>query len=91
MQALGGVAVAAGGTLDAAALTSLGGFSAVIWWGDALIAQSYSLALATRPGPILPLITDCPDAAHVLVERHLCIDTTASGGNAELLAEMGTA
>jgi RHH-type proline utilization regulon transcriptional repressor/proline dehydrogenase/delta 1-pyrroline-5-carboxylate dehydrogenase len=24
---------------------------------------------------------------HLQVERHLCIDTTASGGNAELLAE----
>ena len=91
VQALGGVAVAAGGTLDAAALTSLGGFSAVIWWGDDATGQTYAAALATRPGPILPLITDCPDAAHVLVERHLCIDTTASGGNAELLAEMGTA
>ena len=27
------------------------------------------------------------DAAHVLLERHVCIDTTASGGNAQLLSE----
>jgi RHH-type proline utilization regulon transcriptional repressor/proline dehydrogenase/delta 1-pyrroline-5-carboxylate dehydrogenase len=29
--------------------------------------------------------------AHVRLERHVCIDTTASGGNAQLLAEVGTA
>jgi RHH-type proline utilization regulon transcriptional repressor/proline dehydrogenase/delta 1-pyrroline-5-carboxylate dehydrogenase len=29
-----------------------------------------------------------PDAAHVMLERHVCIDTTASGGNAQLLAEV---
>jgi len=27
-----------------------------------------------------------PDAGHAYLERHLCIDTTASGGNAQLLA-----
>jgi RHH-type proline utilization regulon transcriptional repressor/proline dehydrogenase/delta 1-pyrroline-5-carboxylate dehydrogenase len=28
-------------------------------------------------------------AGHVLHERHICIDTTAAGGNAALLAEVG--
>ena len=37
-------------------------------------------------GPILPLITGFPDVAHAHHERHLCIDTTAAGGNAALLA-----
>jgi RHH-type transcriptional regulator, proline utilization regulon repressor / proline dehydrogenase / delta 1-pyrroline-5-carboxylate dehydrogenase len=32
-----------------------------------------------------------PDAAHAFLERHLCIDTTASGGNAQLLAEVADA
>jgi RHH-type proline utilization regulon transcriptional repressor/proline dehydrogenase/delta 1-pyrroline-5-carboxylate dehydrogenase len=45
-------------------------------------------ALAQRDGPILPLITGQPDAAHALQERHVCIDTTAAGGNAQLLAEV---
>jgi RHH-type proline utilization regulon transcriptional repressor/proline dehydrogenase/delta 1-pyrroline-5-carboxylate dehydrogenase len=31
-------------------------------------------------------VGDWPDAAHALLERHVCIDTTASGGNAQLLA-----
>ena len=91
VQALGGLAVVTDGALPAEALTRLGGFSGVIWWGDDATGRTYAAALATRPGPILPLITDRPDASHVLVERHLCIDTTASGGNAELLAEVGRA
>jgi RHH-type proline utilization regulon transcriptional repressor/proline dehydrogenase/delta 1-pyrroline-5-carboxylate dehydrogenase len=32
------------------------------------------------------LITTRPDLAHVAHERHLCVDTTAAGGNAALLA-----
>ena len=88
---LGGVSVTADGAIDPTALAALHGFSAALWWGDDLTARALSKALATRPGPILPLITDRPDRAHVLIERHLCIDTTASGGNAELLAEMGKA
>jgi RHH-type proline utilization regulon transcriptional repressor/proline dehydrogenase/delta 1-pyrroline-5-carboxylate dehydrogenase len=32
-----------------------------------------------------------PDMGHTHLERHLCIDTTASGGNAQLLAEVGNA
>ena len=43
-------------------------------------------ALASRKGPIVPLITARPDQAHVAHERHLCVDTTAAGGNAALLA-----
>ena len=35
--------------------------------------------------PILPLITGLPDTGHVMGERHVCVDTTASGGNAALL------
>jgi RHH-type proline utilization regulon transcriptional repressor/proline dehydrogenase/delta 1-pyrroline-5-carboxylate dehydrogenase len=28
-----------------------------------------------------------PDRGHARLERHVCIDTTASGGNAQLLVE----
>jgi RHH-type proline utilization regulon transcriptional repressor/proline dehydrogenase/delta 1-pyrroline-5-carboxylate dehydrogenase len=48
-------------------------------------------ALSRRSGPIVALVTTMPDAAHVLHERHVCIDTTAAGGNAALLAEVGRA
>ena len=87
IRALGGQAIEAPG-LDPAALTRLTGFSGALFWGqDAAQARGYARALAARKGPILPLIGDLPDAAHALLERHLCIDTTASGGNAQLLAE----
>jgi RHH-type transcriptional regulator, proline utilization regulon repressor / proline dehydrogenase / delta 1-pyrroline-5-carboxylate dehydrogenase len=83
VQAFGGLAVAAPG-LEAEALERLP-VSGAVWWGDEAGARGYAQALARRLGPIVPL-TRAVDAAHVLLERHVCIDTTASGGNAELLA-----
>ena len=43
-------------------------------------------ALADRDGPIVPLITELSDPIAFCNERSICIDTTASGGNAALLA-----
>ncbi len=86
VRALGGTAIEAPG-LDPAVLTRLTGFSAALFWGPAAQARAYALALAARSGPILPLIADVPDTGHVMLERHVCIDTTASGGNAQLLAQ----
>jgi len=85
VRRLGGLAIEAP-DLDPAALTRLSGFSGALLWGGE--ARPYAQALAARSGPILPLIGGAPDAAHVLLERHVCIDTTASGGNAQLLAEV---
>jgi RHH-type proline utilization regulon transcriptional repressor/proline dehydrogenase/delta 1-pyrroline-5-carboxylate dehydrogenase len=86
VEALGGIAIAFGGTLSAKDLAALEGFSAALWWGDAETARGFAKALASRDGAILPLITAQPDKAHVAHERHLCVDTTAAGGNAALLA-----
>jgi len=89
VEALGGVAK----TMDEvnpADLTSLVGIGGAIWWGDEVQGRAFAKALAQRSGPIIPLITGMPDAAYVLHERHVCIDTTASGGNAALLAEVST-
>lgn len=66
---------------------TLDGFSGAIWWGEAETARIYAKALAARKGAILPLVTGHPDRAHVCHERHLCVDTTAAGGNADLLAK----
>ena len=85
VAALGGSAVTLTGSLPPEALTRLRDFGGAIWWGAEPEARAYARALAARPGPILPLIAT-PDAAHVTLERHMCIDTTASGGNAALLA-----
>ncbi|MFD1881776.1 bifunctional proline dehydrogenase/L-glutamate gamma-semialdehyde dehydrogenase PutA [Paracoccus pacificus] len=87
VRGMGGVAVTVDGDLAPADLTGLQGISGVIWWGDAERARAYAEALAARPGPILPLISAAPDAGHVGLERHLCADTTAAGGNAALLAQ----
>jgi RHH-type transcriptional regulator, proline utilization regulon repressor / proline dehydrogenase / delta 1-pyrroline-5-carboxylate dehydrogenase len=91
VRALGGIAVEAAGRLPAEVLTTLDGFSGVLWWGPEAEARALVQALAARKGPILPLITGLPDRGHVTEARHLCIDTTASGGNAALLAEAGEA
>jgi RHH-type proline utilization regulon transcriptional repressor/proline dehydrogenase/delta 1-pyrroline-5-carboxylate dehydrogenase len=71
------------------ALETLAGFSGALWWGDGVTARGIAQALARRTGPILPLIGGLPDRAHAHHERHVCIDTTASGGNAKLLADVG--
>lgn len=86
VRALGGEAVVATGELAPESLATFEGFSAVLWWGDATTAREIARVLAARTGPITPLLTAMPDAAHVLHERHLCVDTTAAGGNAALLA-----
>ncbi len=88
VRALGGHAVEAPG-LPPDALTTLQGFGGALHWGPPDAARPYALALASRPGPILLLIGDLPDPAHALLERHVCIDTTAAGGNAQLLSDVG--
>ena len=88
VEALGGRAVAAR-LQDPHVLTRLEGLSGVMWWGDADRGRDLALALAAREGPILPLIGGMPDRGHVVLERHVCIDTTASGGNAQLLGANG--
>jgi RHH-type proline utilization regulon transcriptional repressor/proline dehydrogenase/delta 1-pyrroline-5-carboxylate dehydrogenase len=91
VRALGGAAVPVPGALDPAALERLEGFAGALWWGDAETGRAFESALARRDGPLVPLITFLPDTGHVRLERHLCIDTTASGGNAALLAQVGSA
>ncbi|KMK68915.1 bifunctional proline dehydrogenase/L-glutamate gamma-semialdehyde dehydrogenase PutA [Puniceibacterium sp. IMCC21224] len=86
VEVLGGVAVTCIGTLEPKELTALTGISGAIWWGDAATGRALRTALAARHGPILPLITGAPDRGHARAERHVCVDTTAAGGNAKLLA-----
>lgn len=67
-------------------LTTLCGFDAVALWSEAADQSAARQALAVRDGPILPLITGDDVAARCIIERHICVDTTAAGGNASLLA-----
>ncbi|WP_299772684.1 bifunctional proline dehydrogenase/L-glutamate gamma-semialdehyde dehydrogenase PutA [uncultured Tateyamaria sp.] len=86
VTALGGNAVVASGEIDPKTLTDGPAYGGVLWWGAIEpTGSALEKALAKRSGPIIPLITGQPDRAHVFVERHVCVDTTASGGNAALL------
>ncbi|MEP5153815.1 L-glutamate gamma-semialdehyde dehydrogenase, partial [Planktotalea sp.] len=91
VRALGGRAVVATGTIDAAQLSTLKGISGVLYWGAPTEARAIATALSARDGAILPLITGMPNAGYVLEEKHLCVDTTAAGGNAALLAQSAPA
>ena len=87
VRALGGRAVEATGRVKAETLTTLEGIAGVIFWGSSGLARDYATALSERDGAILPLLTGMPNAGYVLEEQHLCVDTTAAGGNAALLAQ----
>ncbi len=77
------------GTVQADTLRRLKGIHAVACWGAEDMQRSFRRALAGRDGPLVPLICEMGDASRYCVERHICIDTTASGGNAALLATSG--
>ncbi|WP_300029017.1 bifunctional proline dehydrogenase/L-glutamate gamma-semialdehyde dehydrogenase PutA [uncultured Roseobacter sp.] len=85
VRALGGVAVETTGATDPAMLTDGPAWGGVLWWGDEETGRATERALSERTGPIIPLIPGRPDDARVRAERHVCVDTTASGGNAALL------
>ena len=84
------LAVVLDGQVAPGALTTLAGIAAVACAADRDVLAAMRTALARRAGPILPLITE-PDAPErYVLERHLCVDTTAAGGNASLLAQAGS-
>lgn len=74
------------GALEPSQLTELAGFALVCFWGAAEMQTALRRALAAREGPIIPLIVSRALADYCILERHICIDTTAAGGNASLLA-----
>ena len=86
VASVAGMDVDVPGRLDPDALARLAGFDAVALFGEAEDLRPYRAALASRPGPILPLLSESDLADRLMLERHVCIDTTAAGGNASLLA-----
>ncbi|MEM1237058.1 MAG: bifunctional proline dehydrogenase/L-glutamate gamma-semialdehyde dehydrogenase PutA, partial [Pseudomonadota bacterium] len=58
--------------------------SAVLHWGHP--DRSWAEACAERSGSIVPLVTSRDLQRWLTTEKTVCVDTTASGGNAELLA-----
>ncbi|WP_353645675.1 bifunctional proline dehydrogenase/L-glutamate gamma-semialdehyde dehydrogenase PutA [Mesorhizobium sp. WSM2239] len=73
------------GILDPAQLKTLG-IDVVAFSGAAEPARAIRQALAERQGPIVPLVTEILYPAAYAHERAVCVDTTAAGGNASLLA-----
>jgi len=70
-------------------LETLEPLDAVLIWADGEQARGYATALAAREGALIPLVTAADPVPFLTLERHLCIDTTAAGGNAALLAASG--
>ena len=61
-------------------------FDLALFDGDLTTARQLRKTLAARPGPRIPLLGGQADAVQLCVERVICEDTTAAGGNASLLA-----
>ena len=73
------------GSISAGDLASLQGIDAVLCQADEMTSRNFRKALAQRDGALIPLINEL-DPLRLVIERHLCVDTTAAGGNASLIA-----
>lgn len=74
------------GQLLAKDISALSGYHAIAANGDSDYQKQLRQALARKMGPLLPLVSETSDPQRYTIERHLCIDTTAAGGNASLIA-----
>ena len=74
------------GSVSPEALTDAPGLVTVAAAGDSAWTRGLRRALAGRDGRIVLLETDVICPARFYAERHICIDTTAAGGNTSLLA-----
>ena len=74
------------GLLEPEALSQARGFQAAVSCAEPSLLKEYRQALAKREGALLPLITEHKLDQRFVIERHLCVDTTAAGGNASLIA-----
>lgn len=86
LQAIGAPLVALDGVVSPDTLRDTDVFSVVAACGASDWTRALRIALSDRDGPILPLVTEAIAPERYVLERHLCIDTTAAGGNASLLA-----
>jgi RHH-type proline utilization regulon transcriptional repressor/proline dehydrogenase/delta 1-pyrroline-5-carboxylate dehydrogenase len=59
---------------------------AVAFSGGAEALSRVRRVIAEHGGPIVPLISEVINPAAYAHERAVCVDTTAAGGNASLLA-----
>jgi len=76
------------GVLNPQALAGLHGFDLVLCEAPGDVLTAMRIALAGRSGKLIPLCSEGDLDERCRIERHVCIDTTAAGGNASLLAEV---
>jgi RHH-type proline utilization regulon transcriptional repressor/proline dehydrogenase/delta 1-pyrroline-5-carboxylate dehydrogenase len=74
------------GHLPGDALRTVDGIDAVASFADEASLRDIRIALSDRAGKILPCLSESDLGHWCRIERHLCVDTTAAGGNASLLA-----
>ena len=86
LQAIGAPAVALDGVVSPDVLRDIDGLAVIAACGASDWTRALRIELSDRDGPILPLVTEAIAPERYVLERHLCIDTTAAGGNASLLA-----
>jgi RHH-type proline utilization regulon transcriptional repressor/proline dehydrogenase/delta 1-pyrroline-5-carboxylate dehydrogenase len=79
-------ATGANGYVEAATLGKIKAIDAVMSQAQNEQLNACRIALAEREGQLIPLICEIDSPDRLIVERHLCIDTTAAGGNASLIA-----
>ncbi|MGN6585666.1 MAG: bifunctional proline dehydrogenase/L-glutamate gamma-semialdehyde dehydrogenase, partial [Rhizobiaceae bacterium] len=58
----------------------------VAFSGDAEMLRAIRVTLSNRSGPIVGIASEVLNPAAYTHERSICVDTTAAGGNASLLA-----
>jgi RHH-type proline utilization regulon transcriptional repressor/proline dehydrogenase/delta 1-pyrroline-5-carboxylate dehydrogenase len=75
-------------TLNRSALASLENVDVVALWSNPTDQSAARQALAQRKGPLIPLVCGDDLNERCRMERHICVDTTAAGGNAQLLASV---
>ena len=74
------------GTVEPETLAQVQGVDVVASTADEDTLQAIRKALAGRDGMLVQLVTERVAPERYVLERHLCIDTTAAGGNATLIA-----
>ena len=86
LQRAGLPATGIDGYVEADTLREIKAIDAVMSQAQNEQLSAYRIALADREGKLIPLICEIDALDRLIVERHLCIDTTAAGGNASLIA-----
>jgi RHH-type proline utilization regulon transcriptional repressor/proline dehydrogenase/delta 1-pyrroline-5-carboxylate dehydrogenase len=74
------------GYIEADTLREIKAIDAVMSQAQQDQLKAYRIALADREGKLIPLVCEIDALDRLIMERHLCIDTTAAGGNASLIA-----